>query len=176
MLYGTNGWAAKGCPISLTNALHELNNDNQYIGDVQLTENGRWLILYGNNGFRWNDIPYSLERKLREYNDEGEIVYSVTFNDNGDWIVITRNYFSSSSNAINQWLKDGNDEFGHLWAACITADAIVAVYANGYKTIGEIPQTLGKALRETTLDVFHLKIAGSAWFFADNQGRYSYNM
>jgi hypothetical protein len=54
----------------LRNALAELNNENKYIDDVQLTENGRWLILYDDNGIRWNDIPYSLEEKLREYNNQ----------------------------------------------------------------------------------------------------------
>ena len=41
MLYGKNGWAANGCPDGLTDALDELNDDNEYIDDVQLTENGR---------------------------------------------------------------------------------------------------------------------------------------
>lgn len=88
MLYGLNGWASNGCPSNLTDALNELNNNGEYIDDVQLTESGRWLILYGNNGIRWNDIPYSLERKLREYNNDGETILSVTLNDYGNWIII----------------------------------------------------------------------------------------
>lgn len=78
MLYGKNGWASSGCPTGLTNALNELNEANEFIDDVQLTESGRWLILYGNNGFRWSNIPYSLEQKIREDNDDGEIITSVT--------------------------------------------------------------------------------------------------
>jgi hypothetical protein len=176
MLYGRNGLANDGCPQSLRNALSELNNDNEFIDDVQLTENGRWLILYGNNGIRWNDIPYSLERKLREYNGKNEVIYSVTFNDAGDWIIITGKYYSSSDSRISSWLKEGENMHGELWAACITDDAIVAVFAGGYSFLGEVPYSLKEALRNTKLDVFRLKIAGNAWFFADKNGMYEYNM
>jgi hypothetical protein len=175
-LYGSNGYAHSGCPKGLNDAITELHNDGEYIDDVQLTEDGSWVILYGDNGLRWNDIPYSLEQKLREYNNMGEVITSVTFNDAGNWIVITKNYFSSSHSEVNQWLKEGNEEYGLLWAACVTDDAIVAVFDDGYKFIGNVPESLKKALRETNLDVYRLKIAGSAWFFADKNGRYNYNM
>lgn len=63
-----------------------------------------------------------------------------------------------------------------LWAACITDDAVVAVYEEGFRVFGEIPQSLRTALKETSLDVYRLKIAGTAWFFADKNGKYRYNM
>jgi hypothetical protein len=176
MLYGRNGCARSGCPQSLNEAITELNSETKYIDDVQLTEEGRWLILWGNNGFRWNDIPYSLERKLREYNEKSEVVTSATFNDAGDWIVISHDHYSSSDSRISGWLKEGNEEYGQLWAACVTEDAIVAVYASGYKFLGNVPESLKDALRKTKLDVFRLKIAGTAWFFADKNGNYQYSM
>lgn len=176
MLYGRNGCARSGCPQSLNEALTKLNSENEFIDDVQLTEEGRWLILWGNNGFRWNDIPYSLERKLREYNEDNEVVTSVTFNDASDWIIISQKYYAASDSRINQWLKDGNDMYGQLWAACITNDALVAVYSGGYRFLGEVPYSLKEALGKTKLDVYRLKIAGNAWFFADIDGNYQYNM
>lgn len=175
-LYGKNGCARSGCPDDLNDAITELNNNGEYIDDIQLTEEGRWLILYGNNGIRWNDIPYSLEQKLREYNQQGEVITSVTFNDAGNWIVITTNYYSASHSEVLNWLKEGNEDYGQLWAACVTDDAVVAVFKEGYRFIGNVPETLKKALKETNLNVFRLKIAGNAWFFADQNGRYNYNM
>ena len=176
MLYGSNGWASTSCPRDLTDALDELNDEGEYIDDVQLTEYGRWLILFGDNGFRWNDIPESLERQLREFNRDGEVVYSVTFNDNGEWIIISKNYYMASNSAISSWLKEGNDKYGHLWAACLTDDAAVAVYAEGYRFMGNVPQSLHDALQTTHLDVFRLKLAGTSWSFADKYGRFKYNM
>jgi hypothetical protein len=176
MLYGLNGWACTGCPISLSNAVTELNRDKEFIDDIQLTEDGRWLILYDNNGLRWNDIPYSLENKLRDYNEKGEVITSVTFNDGEDWIIITTNYFTSSDARITEWLREGNEKLGQLWAACVTDDAIVAVFEDGYKFFGEVPNSLREALKEAKLDVFRLKIAGDAWFFADKNGDFRYKM
>lgn len=176
MLYGQNGWAAKGCPSGLTTALHELNDNREYIDDVQLTDDGRWLILYGNNGLRWNDIPYSLEQKLRQFNSNREVITSVTFNDDGDWIVVTTEHISASDYSIQNWLKEGNDIYGQLWAVCLTDDACVAVYEEGYKFLGDVPEDLKRSLRQTSIDVYRLKIAGDAWFYSDGKSRYNYNM
>lgn len=175
-LYGQNGYACSGCPANLNKAITELNDDNKYIDDIQLTEEGRWLILYGNNGFRWNDIPYSLEQKLRQFNKDNEVVTSVTFNDAGDWVVVTTQHISSSDSRIQDWLKKGMDAHGGLWAVCVTDDAMVAVFERGYRFIGDVPYSLKTALQQTKLDVYRLKIAGSACFFADKRGNYRYNM
>lgn len=176
MLYGRNGYASSGCPSSLTDALDRYNEEQELIDDVQLTENGNWLILIGNNGFKWNNIPYSLEKKLREYNEDEEIVLSVTFNDNGEWIIISKDHFSASNDEIREWLKRGNEKHGMLWTACLTDDAAVAVFENGYSFMGNVPESLKNALRETSKDVYRLKIAGNSWFFADSDGNYEYNM
>lgn len=176
MLYGQNGYAADGCPDGLVTALRELNNEEKYINDVQLTENGRWLVLYGRNGYRYYNIPSSLERKLDYYNERAEEITSVTFNDGGDWVVITTEHISASEQWIQDWLVEGLEQHGQLWAVCITSDAMVAVYEKGYKFYGEVPSDLREALRESKLDVYRLKIAGTAWFFADKNGSYRYNM
>lgn len=176
MLYGKNGWAATGCPESLTNALNALNEDSELIDDVQLTEAGHWVILYGDNGVQWNEIPSSLEAKLREFNSQGEVITSVTFNDDGDWVVISKNYISASDQEIQEWLGEGTKEHGQLWAACVTPDAMVAVFAEGYQFLGNVPEDLKAALQKTELDVYRIKIAGSSWFFADIEGKYQYKM
>lgn len=175
-LYGHNGCARSGCPRDLSDAITELNNEEEYIDDIQLTENGKWLILYGDNGLRWRGIPYSLEHQIREANNNKEVITSITFNDAGNWIVITTKYFIASNSEVTSWLKDGYDEYGQLWAACVTDDAVVAVFERGYKFIGNVPEDLKTALRKTSLNVYRLKIAGDSWFFADKEGNYQYSM
>lgn len=176
MLYGTNGWAGMGLPTDLTNALSELNNDNEYIDDVQLTENGKWLILYGDCGFRWNNIPYSLEKKLREWNANNEVVTCAAFNDYGEWIAISQNYYSASSDSLMSWLEDGAQKYGVLWTAAVTNDGVVAVFEEGFISKGNVPDSLWDKLRETSIDVYRLKIAGTSWFIADKSGNYDYYM
>lgn len=176
MLYGTNGWAGMGLPTDLTDALSELNNDNEYIDDVQLTENGKWLILYGNCGFRWNNIPYSLEKKLREWNANNEVVTCAAFNDYGEWIAISQNYYSASSDSLMSWLEDGAQKYGVLWTAAVTNDGVVAVFEEGFISKGNVPDSLWDKLRETSINVYRLKIAGTSWFIADKSGNYDYYM
>lgn len=176
MLYGSNGWAASHCPDAFVSTLRELNGENVRIVDIQLTENGNWLVLYGSNGLRWNGISYSLEQQLREYNRDQEEITSVSFNDRGDWIVVTTNYISASDSEITNWMSEGMEIYGKVWATCVTDDAIVVVYEEGFRFRGNIPETLREALSNTDINVYRLKIAGNSWFFSDGVSRYDYYM
>ena len=175
-LHGRNGWAGSGLPADLSQTLHELNQANEYIDDVQLTENGSWCVLYGDNGFRWNYIPPSLEKEIYGYHHDNEVIYSVTFNDEGDWILIGKDHYSASSTQLLTFLKEGAEQFGTLLAACLTDDGLVACYDRGYTFLGNVPEDLKDRLRETQLDVYRIKIAGEAFFFADKDGSYRYKM
>lgn len=176
MLYGRNGYAYKGIPQSLSNAMRELHDDSKYIDDIQLTESGDWLILWGDNGFKWNNIPYSLEEKIRYYNKQGEVVTCAAFNDYGDWIVVTTEHFSASDDSDRILLKEGIDTWGALETVCLTNDCLVAVFDRGYRFRGNVPESLKTALRETSMDVYRLKVAGGSWFIADKEGHYRYYM
>ena len=69
VLNGFNDYACPDVPENLAVTLSQLRARGDYLDDVQLTEEGRWLILYGDNGVLWNDIPQELEQTLREYNE-----------------------------------------------------------------------------------------------------------
>ena len=175
-LYGRNGWSGSGLPSGMQTALNELNADNAYIDDVVISENGNWLILYGDNDVRWSGAPSSLSDKIHEFHNRGDIITSITFEDGGRWIIISKEYYAASYGWIQDWLSDGADEYGELWSACVTSDAMVAVYESGYKYYGNVPQGLKDALRETSLDVYRVKMAGTSWFYADKNGNFRYNM
>lgn len=173
----TNAYASSGIPQDLLDALKELNEAGEYIDDVQLTEDGRWLVLYGDNGFRWNDIPSSLEQKLREYNRDQEVVTSVTFNDKGSWIIISTEHISSSDPDIYDWIEEGMEKYGQLWAAHMTDEALILCYENGFRHSGNIPENLKQKLSETNLDVYRIKfLSDGSFFIADKEGHYDYYM
>ena len=89
-LNGKNDYAyTAGIPQALADALEKYHDDDDYIDDVQLTEDGEWLILVGKNGCQWSNIPSKLESKLRQWNEAEETITSVTFNDDGDWIDVS---------------------------------------------------------------------------------------
>lgn len=66
-LNGKNDYSyTAGIPQALADALEKYHDDDDYIDDVQLTEDGEWLILVGKNGCQWSNIPSKLESKLRQ--------------------------------------------------------------------------------------------------------------
>ncbi len=174
---GDNNWAANGCSRSITDALQEITDDDERIIDVCLTELGRFVVLYGRNAGRWNNLPSDMEYHLRRLNANDEELYSATLNDAGDWIVVGSEHYASSATWLKEWLAEGVRKYGTLRAATVSTDAAVAVYDGGYRFYGNVPEDMKSALRETTMDVRIIKIAGSAWFFADSTGyRYRYKM
>lgn len=176
-LYGTCGYAASNVPTGLSNRLKELNKAGTLIDDVQLTESGKWCVLYGKNDATWtNDIPASLAGKINEFHNNNYVVRSITFNDYGQWVIVSDEYYATSSVELTNWLKSGSNKWGRLWAVCLTDDAAVAVYANGFCYRGNVPDALKDALRSTSFDVYRLKVSGTSWFFADTNGNFRYWM
>ena len=174
---GKNNWAANGCARNITDKLQEISSDGEKIIDVCLTELGRFVVLYGRNAGSWNNIPSDMEYHLRRLNANDEELYSATLNDAGDWIVVGSEHYACSATWLKQWLADGGIKYGTLLAAAVSTDAAVAVYDGGYKFYGNVPEDLKDALRNTSVDVRIIKIAGPAWFFADKTGYgYRYKM
>lgn len=178
-LYGGNGYAYRGIPSQMESALQQLHDraDKVSLTDVHLTEDGRWLILYGSNGFYRSGLPQSLDNKLSTWNEAGEKILAAAFNDSGDWIAISDEHFSASEDWILDWLNEGMQKYNSLLSVCVTDDAMIAVYENGYRMYGNVPEDLKAALRETEWNVYHVKVAGTAWFISDKSGsRYRYKM
>lgn len=176
MLYGRNGYAVSNCPQNLVNKLKDLNARDVEIKDVCLTENGSWVVVDGFNNLHWHNVPFGLEQKMREFAGRGDNITAVTFNDNGEWIIISTSYFATSSTELQLKIKNGSNQHGPVWSACLTNDACVIVYEHGYTYIGDVPEGLKDALRLTRINVYRVKVAGTSWFFADRQGSYQYSM
>ena len=172
-----NAYAYSGIPSGLASVIKDLHSKNEFIDDVQLTENGRWLVLYGDNGCWWSNIPDDLVETIKEYNRKQEVITSITFNDKGGWIVISSKHISASTDAVYDWIKEGIEEYGKLWAAHMTNDGLVLCYENGYKFMGNVPENLKRKLKETKINVFRIKfLSDGTYFIADKDGTYSYYM
>ncbi len=177
-IYGKNGYATTdGVPAGLVKALKELHDDGETINDVTLTEDGEYLVLYGDNGMTYNFDNEDLEAKMKEYNDNGYTITSVALNTAGDWIIISEEYYAASSSAITEFLSEGAETYGALYAVHITRASLVAVYARGYKFYGDVPETLREALKTTDKDIYRVKFTeDGAYFIADRKGWYQYRM
>ena len=173
-IYGNagSGYSCSGVPEELRSALSKLHNENQFIDDVQLTDNGNWLVLYGLNSMIWSGVPEDMENALYEVRDDGETVTSVTFNDDGDWIVISDEYIRASNAELRQWIVDGTENMGRVLTACLTDDAVMIVYEDGFRYDGNVPPDLLEAMRNTDIHIFRIKVSAQSWFFADISGKH----
>lgn len=176
MIYGRNEWIAVGCPNDFSEALYELNVQDEKIQDIHLTELGRWIVLYNNNGTRSDLLYENLKQKIKNCQEDGEKITTITFNDSGDWIVITTKQVSASSDELIDWLIDGCKNYGQIWTACITDDAAIVVYEFGFKFFGNVPEDLKDALRTCESDVYTVKVSGDSWFFRCTDGYGCYQM
>lgn len=80
-------------------------------------------------------------------------------------------------NGKNDWIKEGIETHGQLWAAHLTNDACVLCFENGYKFLGNVPQKLKDALKATKYDVYRIKFTKEgSYFFADQEGHYTFWM
>ena len=167
---GKNNWASIGCSQLITEELQKVTDEGKLIVDVTLTEYGRFIAIYGDGTASWKRIPSEMEKFLRAYHDRFEDVLSVALNDDGAWILVTSDHFACSGAKLKSWIDEGQRQYGRLRAAALTADAAVAVFEDGFCFLGDVPSDLKDALKEAKFGVRNIKIAGSAWFFAVEDG------
>lgn len=177
-LNGLNEFAALDIPERLKQELIVLQNDGEYIDDVQLTEKGDWLILYGDCGVVYNNLPDGLVEMINYYNENKMVITTITFNDYGDWIIIAWDGFTASSTDIKDLIKNGQEEYGALISAHLNNSGLVLNFDRGYKTLGQVPDVVMEKLRETTFNVSRIKfLPDGTCFIADEKGeRYSFYM
>ncbi|MBQ8493962.1 MAG: hypothetical protein IJ464_06770 [Alistipes sp.] len=175
-LTGHNSVAMQDLPEELSLKLREINLAKEYIEDVQITDEGMWIVLYGGGRISHSILPESLIKGMRRFRDAGEKITSVSFNDDGLWIITSESHVLASEQRVTKWLTEGFVDYGRLWSTCVTKYGVVAIYEGGYRYLGEIPDTLKAALSSTKLNIYRLKIIEDAWFFADRDGNYRYKM
>jgi hypothetical protein len=176
MIYGRCEWAAQGCPNDLHETLFELHAANVELQDIHLTELGRWLVLYNDNQICSDLLYENLKQKIASCQMDNEKITTVTFNDSGSWIVITTEQISASSDELMDWLVDGCTKYGPVWTACVTDEAMIAVYESGFKFAGNVPEDLKDALRACESDVYTVKLSNSSWLFRCTDGHGAYNL
>ncbi len=177
-VYGSNGYAYAGeIPEELMKSIKELNEKNEEITDISLTEGGRWVVLYGDNGMVYSGVSTELEKEMSSYNSRGDRITSVALNDEGDWIIISKEYYTVSDGDLKGFVADGVEKYGALYAAHLTDDGLVLVYEKGFKFLGTVPSELTDILSKETKDVYRVKFTSAGhYFISDRKGWYRYKM
>ena len=87
-------------PASLRNVIEEANSSNAEITDINITENGNYVIILGGSGYWTLGYPDAFLKKLEQYRTgdlRDDNILSACFNDRGEWVVITDKHYSYSN-------------------------------------------------------------------------------
>lgn len=152
-VYGNSGYAYTGStPSKLKKRIEEANSSNAEITDINITENGNYVIILGGSGYWTLGYPDAFLKKLEQYRTgdlRDDNILSACFNDRGEWVVITDKHYSYSNETIKNFILKAEELYGEVCYAYITNYGMIACCKNGvyYKNI---PSNLAEALKKLT--------------------------
>ena len=152
-VYGNSGYAYTGStPSKLKKRIEEANSNNSEITDINITENGNYVIILGGSGYWALGYPEKFLKKLEQYRTgdlKDDRVLSACFNDREDWVIITDRHYSYSNETIKNFIVKAEELYGEVYYAYITNNGMIACCKDGvyYKNI---PSNLAEALKELT--------------------------
>ena len=152
-MYGNSGYAYTGStPSKLKKRIEEANSSNAEITDINITENGNYVIILGGSGYWTLGYPDAFLKKLEQYRTgdlRDDNILSACFNDRGEWVVITDKHYSYSNETIKNFILKAEELYEEGYYAYITNYGMIACCKNGvyYKNI---PSNLAEALKKLT--------------------------
>lgn len=152
-MYGNSGYAYTGStPSKLKKRIEEANSSNAEITDINITENGNYVIILGGSGYWTLGYPDAFLKKLEQYRTgdlRDDNILSACFNDRGEWVVITDKHYSYSNETIKNFILKAEELYEEVYYAYITNYGMIACCKNGvyYKNI---PSNLAEALKKLT--------------------------
>ena len=152
-MYGNRGYAYTGStPSKLKKRIEEANSSNAEITDINITENGNYVIILGGSGYWTLGYPDAFLKKLEQYRTgdlRDDNILSACFNDRGEWVVITDKHYSYSNETIKNFILKAEELYEEVYYAYITNYGMIACCKYGvyYKNI---PSNLAEALKKLT--------------------------
>ncbi|MBR3442882.1 MAG: hypothetical protein IKG96_04415 [Bacteroidaceae bacterium] len=145
-IYGSNGYFCTATvDENIKSTLDDIHDAGHYIDDINITENGSFIIVYG-NGKHWiGNMPNALMTTLHGY-PLGTIFRSISFNESGTYAITTSTGFKSNNDNYQAFYDDTHEEYGHLLSVNICDDGAVFCYSSGSKYCGYIPQNVDAAM------------------------------
>ena len=136
----------------LKKRIEEANSSNAEITDINITENGNYVIILGGSGYWTLGYPDAFLKKLEQYRTgdlRDDNILSACFNDRGEWVVITDKHYSYSNETIKNFILKAEELYEEVYYAYITNYGMIACCKNGvyYKNI---PSNLAEALKKLT--------------------------
>ena len=175
-LYGSNGYFCSAAVDERISAkLKSINNSGGTINDVNITENGYFIIVF--NGTEWyGALPSALKSAL-EGCSYGTKFKSISFNEDGTYAITTSDGFQSNNSAYQAFYDDNKDDFGELLSVNICGDGAVFCYSDKARYCGRIPSEVESAIRGFSHTANFVKFNKHGdYLICDKYGSYSYSI
>lgn len=174
-LYGSNGYFCSSTVDSrISSKLKSINKSNDNITDINILENGNFIIVY-NDGKQWYGvIPSGLKTALDEY-PYGTAFRSVSFNESGTYAITTSSGFKSNNAAYQAFYDDNVGEYGELLSVNISGDGAVFCYSDGTRFCGTIPEKVESAMHSFKYTANYVKFNKHGdYLICSKLGSYAY--
>ncbi len=175
-LYSGNGYFCSAAVDDRISAkLKSINNSGGTINDVNIAENGNFIIVY--NDKEWYGVlPSALNSALGEYS-YGTKFKSISFNESGTYAITTSDGFRSNNAQYQSFYDDNIGEYGELLSVNISGEGAVFCYSNGTKYCGRIPDIVETAIRSFSHTANFVKFNRHGdYLICDKYGSYSYSI
>lgn len=172
MVYGPNGYFSSGrTPSDLTTYLRLINSSKKKIEEINIAENGAFVVVYDYYEFFHQGLPDKLVEVLSSVGKQ-DLVYSACFNLKGEWAVVTkRNCYASAG--IQKHIDDAKDQYGKPRHCFFTENGISIICARGVYT-HNVPQTLLDGLDVLNWKPTAIKFTDSGYFIISNDSEKCY--
>lgn len=176
-VYGSNGYFCSSTVDSrLSSKLDDINSSNIDVIDINITENGNFIIVY-NGGLEWyGALPSGLNSALNTFS-YGTRFKSISFNESGTYAITTSDGFKSNNSIYQAFYDDNVDDFGELLSVNICGDGAVFCYSDKTRYCGRIPEDVESGIRNFSGIARFVKFNKHGDFLiCDKYGSYSYSI
>lgn len=175
-IYGNNGYFySASVDNRISSKLKSINSSRGTINDVNITENGNFIIVY--NDCEWYGVlPSGLKSALDGYS-YGTKFKSISFNESGTYAITTSNGFQSNSSVYQAFYDDNMEEFGELLSVNICGDGAVFCYSDKTRYCGRIPDKVATAIDRFSNTANFVKFNKHGdYLICSRYGSYSYSI
>lgn len=176
-VYGSNGYfCSSAVDDRISSKLKSINKSGGDITDVNITENGNFIIVY-NSGKEWYGVlPSALKSALDDYS-YGTKFKSISFNESGTYAITTSDGFQSNNSVYQAFYDDNVGEFGELLSVNICGDGAVFCYSNKTRYCGRIPDEVETAINRFSNTARFVKFNKHGdYLICSKYGSYSYSI
>ena len=176
VLYGSNGYFCSAAVDNrLSSKLKSINKNGGTINDVNIAENGQFLILYDNNQW-YGVLPSDLKSALDDYSYDTKF-RSISFNESGTYAITTSKGFKSNNITYQSFYDENVEEYGKLYSVNICGDGAVFCYSDGARYCGHIPNEVVSGIRRFSSTPKYVKFNKHGdYLICSESGAYSYSI